>query len=325
MRKSMRFLLVLLMLAPILSGCSYRKEASGLEWRDANVKAPELPDKLETNQEGIPILKVYDVDSGKIEETDIETYVTGVVAGEMKNSWPLEALKAQAILARTFVLKFCDTKESKYEGADISTDVSEAQAYAPQNINERVIRAVGETRGMVMSDEGEFPYAWFFAHAGGVTELPSIALDFSGEDPDYLEVEESPDSPKAPEDVKNWSVTFTEEQVVRACAETGLKVKTVDSIEIGERGESGRAKTLLVNGESVSAPSFRIAIGANQLKSTLIDKIQHEDNNISFAGRGFGHGVGMSQWGAYAMAEEGKNVTEIITHYFDDIDIAYMW
>ena len=86
---------------------------------------------------------------------DIETYVMGVLAGEMKNDWPEEALKAQAILARTFVLKFIETKDSKYDGADISTDVSEAQAYSEADINDKVRAAVEETRGLVMSYEGE--------------------------------------------------------------------------------------------------------------------------------------------------------------------------
>ena len=76
---------------------------------------------------------------------DAEAYVAGVVAGEMKNDWPLEALKAQAILARTFVLRFVSEKESRYEGADISTDISEAQAYDESAVNDLVLQAVEET------------------------------------------------------------------------------------------------------------------------------------------------------------------------------------
>lgn len=111
-----------------------------------DVVKPEVPQDLRTNDEGVPILKVYDVESESIAEMDLETYVTGVLAGEMRNDWPEEALKAQAILARTFVLKFVETKDSQYEGADISTDVSEAQAYSEVNINENVRKAVEETR-----------------------------------------------------------------------------------------------------------------------------------------------------------------------------------
>ena len=270
-------------------------------------------------------LKVYDANAKSIQETPIEEYVAGVVAGEMKNDWPIEALKAQAILARTFVLKFCEMKSSKYSGADISTDVSEAQAFAPESINDRVREAVEETKGLVMSAHPEYPYAWFFAHSGGQTELPSVALDYQKDDPDYLSSVPSNDSDKAPESVKNWEVSFTRDQVRKACADVGIKLDSIQSFEIGERGESGRAKTFIVNGQAISAPSFRIAIGANKLKSTLISSIEMSGKAITFTGRGFGHGVGMSQWGAYALAEEGKSAEEIIQHYFTNVDIIQMW
>ncbi len=327
MDKSRRFLMLLLAICMVLASCmSENLEQSNNTLRiDEDVDMPELPQKLKAGEGDVPALNVYDVSKKEVIEMDLEDYVMGVVAGEMKNDWPLEALKAQAILARTFVLKFCDTKNSKYDGADISTDVSEAQAYAPENINDRVRQAVEETRGIVMSDDGEYPYAWFFAHAGGKTELPSVALDYNGEDPDYLEVTDSPDSDKAPEDVKNWSATFSKDQVRKAAEDSGLKIDAVESVEVGKKGESGRAKTLLINGKAVSAPSFRIHIGANKLKSTLIDDIEINGNNVIFSGRGFGHGVGMSQWGAYALAEQGKQATEIVQHYFEGVDIVKLW
>ena len=326
MDKSRRFFALLIVVGLLLGGCMAEGNNAGnaLEINET-AAVPTLPEKLETGDHGEPILSVYNVSADKIEEMNLEDYVMGVVAGEMKNDWPLEALKAQAILARTFVLKFCDSKNSRYNGADISTDVSEAQAYAPENINDRVRQAVEETRGVVMSADGEYPYAWFFAHAGGKTELPSVALDYADQDPRYLEVVDSPDSDEAPEDVKNWTVSFTRDQVRKAAADAGLKVDVVESIEIGEQGESGRSKTLLINGQPVSAPSFRIQIGANQLKSTLIDEIQMDGDEITFTGRGFGHGVGMSQWGAYALADEGKSAAEIVQHYFSGVDIVSLW
>ena len=303
MDKSRRFFALLIVVGLLLGGCMAEgNNADNALEINETAAVPTLPEKLETGDHGEPILSVYNVSADKIEEMNLEDYVMGVVAGEMKNDWPLEALKAQAILARTFVLKFCDSKKSRYDGADISTDVSEAQAYAPENINDRVRQAVDETRGVVMSADGEYPYAWFFAHAGGKTELPSVALDYADQDPRYLEVVDSPDSDEAPEDVKNWTVSFTRDQV-----------------------ESGRSKTLLINGQPVSAPSFRIQIGANQLKSTLIDEIQMDGDEITFTGRGFGHGVGMSQWGAYALADEGKSAAEIVQHYFSGVDIVSLW
>ena len=96
-------------------------------------------------------------------------------------------------------------------------------------------------------------------------------------------------------------------------------------MERGERGESGRAKTLKINGSEVSAPSFRINIGANRLKSTLIREITVDGDEVSFAGSGFGHGVGMSQWGAYGLAEQGKSAEQIVEYYFNGVGLAKMW
>ena len=323
MRKRCFFLALLLLTALLLTACM-RADVEQQPIQTDVVK-PEVPQDLRTNDEGVPILKVYDVESESIAEMDLETYVTGVLAGEMRNDWPEEALKAQAILARTFVLKFVETKDSQYEGADISTDVSEAQAYSEVNINENVRKAVEETRGMVMSYEGELPQAWFHAHAGGKTELPSVALEYKEEDPAYLSVTDSPDSEDAPDNVKHWTAAFDGEAFQKACADAGLSTGFPQSVEIGETGESGRAKTLLVNGEAVSAPSLRLQLGANAMKSTLLDSVEVENGTVTMEGRGFGHGVGLSQWGAYGMAEDGAEAEEIVRHYFQNVDIVRLW
>lgn len=322
-----RLLPVIALLAVMVGGCM-NSAREPVTWRitDSGGRLPALPEKLEINGDGLPTLTVYDASAKELEQMDIEDYVAGVVAGEMKNDWPLEALKAQAILARTFVLKFCQDKTSKYEGADISTDVSEAQAYAPGSVNARVEQAVEETRGRVMAWNGEFPNAWFHAHSGGMTELPSVALEYRGGDPAYLKPAASEESDRAPESAKKWTAEFTTEQVSRACADAGVKVPgEIKSVELGEKGESGRAKNLLVNGEAVSAPSFRIQIGANRLRSTLIDSVKVENGKVIFEGRGFGHGVGMSQWGAYKMAEDGESAAAIIQKYYPGVEIVELW
>jgi len=326
MEKKLAATLALALLAFGLTGCMQGRDPS-VNWRlsDSKANLPKLPQRLEIGKDGVPTLSVYDVTDKKTSDMDIESYVMGVVAGEMKNDWPMEALKAQAILARTFVLKFCQDKQSKYEGADISTDVAEAQAYAPKNVNARIRQAVDETRGMALSWQGEFPNAWFHAHSGGMTEMPSVALEYKGGDPEYLKPAASGESELAPEDVKAWTATFTRAQVAKACADAGTRVGTVETVELGEKGESGRAKAILVNGKAVSAPSFRIQIGANKLKSTLIDSVAVDGDAVTFEGRGFGHGVGLSQWGAYQMAEEGRTAQQILQKYFPGVGIVELW
>ena len=321
-----RIAILTLAIMTILSGCMSVQDVEDSDIQTETLENPDafIPDGLERTEDGTPILKVYIADTEKIESMDIETYIQGVVAGEMKNDWPLEALKAQAILARTFTLKFLETKKSAFDGADISTDVSEAQAYSAENINDRVIQAVEETRGVVMVHHGELPQAWFHAHSGGTTELPTVALDYDS-DPEYLSVSQSYDSDKAPEDVKNWEVSFTAKEIGDACASCGIQTGDCETFEIGEKGDSGRAKTFIVNGKEVSAATFRINIGANKLKSTLIDSIDVKNGKVTIKGSGFGHGVGMSQWGAYGLAEDGATYESIVGHYFDGIEFVGLW
>ncbi len=294
------------------------------EKRMGSADAPDIPDKLDT-QNGVPVLTVYDAEKQSYEEMDIEHYVMGVLAGEMRNDWPIEALKAQAILARTFVLKFIDEKDSMYKGADISTDIKEAQAYDASQVNERIERAVNETRGEVLSAGGELPYAWFHAHAGGKTELPTAALDYGKESPSYTQVVDSPDSDRAPTSVKHWTATFSADEVEDAAEDSGVEVDDIYSIELGDKGESGRTVNFLINGKKVSAPSLRINLDSKKLKSTLLSSVSMDGDKITFEGSGYGHGVGMSQWGAYAMAEEGRSAEEIVTHYFKNVDISKLW
>ncbi len=285
---------------------------------------PKIPKKLDT-ENGVPLLTVYVANDETYRDMDVESYVQGVLAGEMRNDWPMEALKAQAILARTFVLKFVGEKESKYSRADISTDIAEAQAYNESAINERIVRAVEETRGMVLSANGELPYAWFHAHAGGKTELSKAGLEFAGDEPGYTQVTDSPESDKAPTTVKNWTARFTAREVGDACAKIGVETGAVESISIGDKGESGRAITLVVNGMTVSAPSLRLALDSTKLKSTLLSEVSVQDGEVTFRGSGYGHGVGMSQWGAYGMAEEGRTAEEIVKHYFRNVEIERLW
>lgn len=326
-------MVLILVLGIFLTGCrasgserTEQQEEIIQEQKEAKIEKPVIPEKLNLNQDGIPILKVYKLDEEETAEIDLETYLEGVLAGEMKNDWPMEALKAQAILARTFVLKFCTEKESKYEGADISTDIEEAQAYDETGINERISQAVEETRGMVLSYQGELPYAWFHAHSGGVTAKAKEGLAYQGDEPGYTKITNGNESDQAPADAKEWTANFSKEAVVNAAKEAGLKeIEVFEMIEMGERGESGRLLTILINGKAVSAPELRIALGSTAMRSTLITDIREDNGMIIMRGRGYGHGVGMPQWGAYAMAEEGKTAQEIVKCYFTDVEVEKIW
>ena len=290
-------------------------------------KKPSLPKPIRTGKNKEPKLKVYIVQEKKIKEMAFEDYVAGVVGGEIKNDWPEESIKAQAIIARTFVLQFIQEKgQSKYKNAHVSTDIEEAQAWNTQVINDRVRKAVNDTKGQVIVYNGQFAKTWFHSNAGGKTATAKEGLNYKGKNPPYIQVVDSPDTSDAVDkDAKSWSTTFTRAKVITALKDVGKSLKSFSSVSIGEKGPSGRAMTIRFDKTDVNAAELRLALGSTDMKSTLLDKITLEGNQVVMSGRGYGHGVGMSQWGAFSMANNGKSAKDIINHYFKDINIVKMW
>lgn len=332
-RRGIALLLCAAMLS-CLQACAGSAGAAGVDSaatkKPVQVRWPQ--DKLKTGKNGELLLRVYVVEDQQVEERELENYVKGVLAGEMKNDWPLEALKAQAILARTFVLKFVQEKESQYQGADISTDIEEAQAYDASAVNERIQQAVEETRGLVLSCEGELPYAWFHAHSGGMTEYARAGLGWEKDEPAYTQPSRGTEPEQLSDAKENqqlqaaaeWKADFTFAEWTAACQKQGVQVEphAGSQLQISQRGESGRAVTLEIDGQSVNAADLRLALGSTKMRSTLLTSLKIENGKVHMAGKGYGHGVGMSQWGAYGMAQEGKSAVQIIKHYFQKVEIA---
>ena len=239
-----------------------------------------VPERLSKNESGVPMLRVYDVKSETLETLSVEDYLPAVLAGEMAGDWPLEALKAQAILARTFVLQFVSQKESMYDGADISTDIKEAQAYDAAGVNARIREAVKETRGEVLNAGGELPYAWFHAHSGGLTARAKEGLDYEKAEPSYTQCVKGMENDEAPAEAAHWQADFSADEVMAAANASGAEVDALESIAVGRRGESGRAETLLISGQEVSAPAFRIAIGSTKMRSCLLESLRVEEGRV---------------------------------------------
>jgi len=312
MRKTRRFPTLLLLL--LLSGCSAAP--------DQGFTAEILPQPSAQP----PVLTVYVTADSRLESMELEAYLTGVVAGEMPGDWPLEALKAQAILARTFVLKFITEKDSMYPGADISTDVAEAQAYNADAVNDRIRRAVQETAGLILlTEDNALPYTWFHSHSGGMTETAVSGIDWQGAEPTYTKVTDGRDSSDAPDAVKAWTLTVSREDFITACRDAGAQVSSCSTVKIGQKGKSGRAVTLLVDGTTVNAARLRIALGSARMRSTLLTDIQIGEDTLTLSGRGYGHGVGMPQWGAYHLAKLGKSAEEIALHYYNGLKLVRVW
>ena len=330
MRKS-TIALLLLCLSLGLPSCAAETPAAPEATLPTSTAVDWPKDKLTLGTGGVPSLKVYVVEQKGVQELNIERYLEGVLAGEMKNDWPLEALKAQAILARTYALKFVADKQSRYEGADVSTDIEEAQAFDASAVNERVRQAVAETRGMALACDGELIFAWFHAHSGGMTELAKPGLDWAEAEPGYTLATQGNEPTDMTlsglEAASAWQANFTAEEFAAAAKQQG-KTVTVGGgtqLSIDKRGQSGRAETILCGDQTLDAATLRIALGSTKMRSTLLTSLRIRDGSVEMAGKGYGHGVGMSQWGAYGMANEGKTAEEIVTHYFRNVEVVKLW
>ncbi|HPZ71472.1 MAG TPA: SpoIID/LytB domain-containing protein [Peptococcaceae bacterium] len=275
-----------------------------------------------------PTISLYIAETGETKQLKMEEYLQGVVAAEMDPNWPLNALAAQAILARTFTMeRIKNTGGVPARGTDASTSVEEFQAYDPKRINDTVVKAVEKTRGEVVKYQGDYIKAWFFADAGGITAASAEeGLAYTKDPSPYVRSVKDPGAALSPPENKVWQAEIPLEKVRAAVQETtGQDPGAISSVKITRRGPSGRAMTVQIGKVSVSAPALRLALGSEVMRSTLLSKFSVANGKLLVAGKGFGHGVGMSQWGARALAEQGKSPEEIIRYFFKGVRIEKEW
>ncbi|MCL6561143.1 MAG: SpoIID/LytB domain-containing protein, partial [Firmicutes bacterium] len=271
------------------------------------------------------------VEGGKlaaVNELNIEDYLKGVVPSEIPGHWPAEALKAQAVAARNFAMKRVQTSRG---GTYNLTNDQYSQVYGGYDAeNPATNKAVDETRGMVMLSRGELVTAYFHSSSGGFTEN---CEDVWREQLPYIKTREDPFDKN--DRHYDWQVTYTVEQLKEKLASAGYEFDTVTDIEELARTSSGaRVEKLAVKGtdkddkpvriEISNADNVRIALG---LKSALFtfNKVFDKDKRLSgvtVKGSGWGHGLGMSQWGAQGMAKAGYNYQDILKYYYTGIKLV---
>lgn len=263
-----------------------------------------------------PTISLFRKESGEKQSLKLEKYLEGVVAAENGPAYPPEALKAQAILARTMTLAIMEYENGTREryDTDACDDHREFQAYNEKAITPAISQAVEATRGQVLTYNGKFIYALFHSLSGGKTAsisegLPELSKVASG----YIASVETDGMKYAPSKYKDWTVKVPRWKIREIM---GAKAGSLDDIGIGKRGSSGRALSIKAGKTSIPASLLREKVGFDCLYSTVLKSVKAEGNNIVFKGEGWGHGCGMEQWGAYTMAKEGKNAAEIVEKYF---------
>lgn len=257
-------------------------------------------------------IKLYDIQTQEILTLSLEDYVAGVTAAEIDTSFSNAAIASQSVLARTFALWFIGNSKSKYDGADISNDITEAQAYT-SNIPDKIQDICKTTKGQVLKFNGELFLPYYCSNCGGKSSLAEDV--FSGNNTAYTS---SVSSLETNENSQNfqWEATIEKSSILYATSKLGISLASVSSFEKGKQDASGRCLSFIIAGKEVNANDFRLSIGSTILKSCKIDDISISTSSITFSGTGYGHGVGLSQWGANILATQNKTYKEILEYFY---------
>jgi len=264
------------------------------------------------------IVRVYREKTGVIDNVPIEEYLVGVLAGEMPISFELEALKAQAVASRSYVMKQIEKNINKeYDVVDtVMNQVYLDKNYLMSVWNESYIDninkiklAVLSTRGEYLSYNGKIAEAMFFSTSPGITENSEEI--FVSSEP-YLRSVSSTWDEISPVYTTTTTYTLTEFYNI-----LNIPYKEILNIEIIDKTSTGRIKKLKINGNEMSS---NFVCSKLELKSTYFEIIQ-DGSKVIIKNKGYGHGVGMSQYGAQGMAKNGYTYDEILKHYYQNIEI----
>lgn len=256
-----------------------------------------------------------------VNAVDIEQYLYGVLAAEMDAGWPAAALQSQAVVARTYSLVHAGRHEA--EGFDLYAGERDQAYRGAVGESQTIVDAVDSTRGLVLTFENRPIHAYYSSSDGGYT-ADGTALN----DPQpYLAAQPDPYTATLP-DVR-WSAKLSLDAIGDAVRKKGLgELGSIRGVSLGSPDQSGRIATLSIQGTSgtaeVSAQLFRKLMGTRKIKSTRIDGAVVDGPAVTFTGTGFGHGVGLSQWGARQMAQTGYNATDILRFYYPGTALSSM-
>ena len=277
------------------------------------------------------VVKVYITDEDRVEEVSLDEYLYGVISSEMSPTFEEEALKAQAIAARTFCVNKLKNSCPNAKGANICDKVH-CQVYRNKEIvinnwsdNRReeywskIKNAVDSTSGMILTYDGEIvKYPQFFSTSSGKTEN---CKDVFVSDVPYLVSIESKGEEISPsyKSVTEIGISDFINKVNSKYPNAKLSSSNIqEQINIAGRSEAGGVLVIKLGDASIKGTELRTLIG---LKSTNFT-YKFDGDKIIFECTGYGHGVGMSQWGANVMAKEGNKYDEILKHYYTGVDIS---
>lgn len=276
-------------------------------------------------------VKLLHTKNEEIEEIDLDTYLYGVVSSEMPANFEMEALKAQAVVARTYTLYKIINNNSKHGEASICDDSTCCQAWISkedrlnkwneeerQNNWEKIVSAVNETKGKIITYEGKPINAFFHSNSGGTTDTATNV--WGGINYPYLQAVTTSGEDAYSQYSSEATVTKDEfiSKIKEKHSDFEIDFSKENQIEILEYTDGGRIKTIKIGNLNLSGVEIRTIFG---LRSARFE-ITIDGDNIKFTVLGYGHGVGMSQTGADSMAKQGANYEEIIKHFYTGVEIT---
>lgn len=253
----------------------------------------------------------------------LESYLWGVVPAEMPASFAPEALKAQAVASRSYALALL--RGRKFRPWDLLASKLSQVYKGVRNPAERVKQAVTATEGEVLIHEGRPVLSYFHSHSGGMLE--DDAAVWNGDLPFYAAREDPASNSQRSMD---WSLEISCSELARKLAREGVRVSSISGAETLTRTASGRIGTVRLTTPDgpvdIKGTLLRRAVGTVRMKSTLADIAPAGSGcSLRITGRGFGHGVGMSQWGAQGLALEGQGYKAILAHYYPQVAVERLW
>lgn len=299
---------------------SDQREISGLSFTESE-ETPSETTASEARTDEKPMTVSVLLPEGNVQQMVLDDYLTGVVLAEMPVTFHLEALKAQAVVARTYTVRAA-AGHSKHSDAAVCTDSSCCQAHLSEEDFlskggsvegvEKVKSAILDTENQVLTYDGELIEATYFSCSGGSTE---DAVAVWGTDVPYLQATDSPGEEAAAH--YSDSVFFSKSEFARALGVT-LQGSPATWIGAATYTAGGGVDTIRIGGKDFKGTAVRKALG---LRSTAFTLDAAEDG-ITVTTKGFGHRVGMSQYGADAMATSGSTYLEILAHYYQGTELA---
>lgn len=335
MKKILIYLLSFILICFVIPAILTRRTVNTISQENTNIENQQSQQDKENEQNyqysKYGTITLLHKKTGNTEQVNIDDYLCNVVSAEMPADFEIEALKAQAIVARTYTIYKILNK--KHENADICDDSTCCQAWISkedrlarweeskrENNWQKINDCINSTKGKIITYNNQPINAFFHSNSGGVTEIPVNVWGGTGYP--YLQSVET-----SGEDAYNQyasEVVFTQEELINKLkqkySDISIDFSNENEIKILEYTESTRVKTVKFGNHEISGVEARTLLG---LKSTNFE-ITKDGDNIKFSVKGYGHGVGMSQTGADSMAKQGSTAEDIIKHFYAGVEIKFV-